>query len=106
MIETGMIGTCARTAAEPLQLVAICVRLPQPLEAFRKNGDKLIIGQQPVRVLLTGQRGAGLASKVGGVRGGEDQVRAERPDVAADLVVDGRMQDYAVDRQRAGVVGY
>jgi hypothetical protein len=35
----------------------------------------------------------------------EDQVRAEHPDMASDLVVDDRVQHHAVDRQRSGMVG-
>ena len=41
-----------------------------------------------------------------GVRRLEDQVRAEHPDVAADLVVDHGVQDHPVQRHGAGVVGH
>ena len=109
-----MIGTPVRRAAltKPPRPNRCSVyrsreRLADALEALREDADELALGEQPLGVLVAGQRRAELAGQGPDERDVEDQVGAEQPQppVRRVLVVQRHRRHQRVDRDGAGVVG-
>ena len=97
-------GRHEAAAAEALQLVAVGVRLADALEALGPHAHQLTAAEHPLGVLVAGQRRAALAGHRADQRHPEDQVRAERAQEAAGVVVDRDHRHQAVQGDRAGVV--
>ena len=108
-----MIGTPVRdrggheaAAAEPLQLVALAERLADALEALGPHPDELAGDSIRSASSLQARVRAALAGQLADDRHLEDEVGAERTQVAAGVVVVHRRHRHQpVERHGAGVVG-
>ena len=70
-------------ATEPLQRVPLAERLADALEALGEDAHQFALGEQPLGVLVAGQRGAELAGHRADDGHVEHQVGAEQPEAAA-----------------------